>query len=282
MRVLVAYRDIPGRRGAACGASVVRAIQKLGHDAQPYAKVYGKNEWLLPTWSLDSANLLLLMECCDSDPQYHELGSLHCLRCYWEFDTETHQQESADWIRYNRLDSLFMANKRMCAKFRAQYLPYAFDEELMVPIETTRNGAAIIGTAFPARQTFADGLGVPLVSGVFGKSYADAVCSLLVHVHHLDSGGNGLIVCRPWETMGLGTCLLTERTPELEELFTDGVHCVMYDDLADAETKLAALLADPQRTQLIGKQGREEVLAKHTYVDRMQYLLPRAFMVEPQ
>jgi spore maturation protein CgeB len=89
----------------------------------------------------------------------------------------------------------------------------------------------------------------------------------------LDSGGDGLIVARPWETMGLGTCLLTQRTPELEELFIDGVHCVMYDSAEDACEKLKALFADRAWAIAIGKCGRAEVQAKHTYIHRAQTIL---------
>jgi len=41
-------------------------------------------------------------------------------------------------------------------------------------------------------------------------------------------------------------------------------------------------LADPDRARQIGSQGRVEILKRHTYVHRMQSLLPRAFMVAPR
>lgn len=283
MRILVAYRDIPHLRGMAAGASMVRALRFHGHDAQPYAKVYQRDAWLLPPWPVHKAELLIYMECGDSDPQYMELSPLSCPKAYWEFDTAIHEPESNAFMWEFGFDTVFFGNRRKAETHEVFYLPYGFDPDLMSPTpgERVKSGAGIIGTEFPERRKFADAAGLELRSGILGQSYIDAVAGLLVHVHHFDSGGDGLIVCRPWETMGLGTCLLTPRTPEMEELFKDGMHCVMYDSDEEARLKVKVLLDKPDMAKKIGEQGRAAVLARHTYLHRAAWLLPRAMMVHP-
>jgi hypothetical protein len=80
---------------------------------------------------------------------------------------------------------------------------------------------------------------------------------------------------RVFEAMMSGALLLTERSGNgLFDLFTDGTHLVTYtaQDPNDAADKVRSLLAQPTLMRTIAQQGREEVLARHTAMQRAQML----------
>lgn len=274
MRIVVAYRGIPNSPGRATGDSMVRAFAALGHDAVPYGRWHQTCDW----FGTDArGDMLVCLECNDADPQYDELRYFEGKRVYWEFDTAMRVMggfpDRTPGLAY--IDAVFLANRRCGGLWFGRlprYLPYAFDPTCMTPSDGPKSGAAIVGSHFPHRDEFAAALGIE-VRQAFGNDYAETVSSLLVHVHHYDSGGPGLIVLRPWETMGLGVALLAPRTPELEELFTDGVHCAMYDSLEDARAKLALLLASDVMREDMAARGRAEIMARHTFTHRAQTIL---------
>lgn len=75
---------------------------------------------------------------------------------------------------------------------------------------------------------------------------------------------------RQLQAMASGTCHLCWRIPGLEEEFTDGVDCVMFDSPADAVEKAKALMADDARRAEIGAAGRERILKEHTWDSRIR------------
>ena len=80
---------------------------------------------------------------------------------------------------------------------------------------------------------------------------------------------------RVFEALACGRLLLTDRlAPEagLEELFTDRVHLVTYDE-DDLEALARHYLDHPSEREAIARAGREEVLARHTYRHRVTALL---------
>ena len=78
---------------------------------------------------------------------------------------------------------------------------------------------------------------------------------------------------RVFEVMGAGGFLLTERAPHLEELFTDGIHCVMYNTLDEAVEKAKYYLAHDEERIKIAKAGHVAVMASHTIDHRVDKML---------
>lgn len=265
MRIVVAYRGIPSAPGRAFGDTMVRVLRDLGHDAAPYGRWWNSARWM----GCDaSGDLLLYMECNDSDEQYHELRHFSGRRVYWAFDAGMNRPEVVPRIQFG---SVYNTNKRIGG---GTYLPVGFDTTSFFPA-ASRSGAAIVGTPFKERADFAAALGIDMINPP-GLLYPSTVASLSVHVHAHASSGPGVLVSRIWETMGLGVALLAPRTPELEEFFTDGVHCAMYDSLDDAREKLAALLADDEGREAMAARGRTDILRAHTFHHRAKVILAGA------
>lgn len=277
MRIVVSYRGIPGRQGWACGDSVARALVALGHEVYRYGNVYQSSERIDPNPMPWTPDLLLWMECNDADPQYAELLRLPCKKVMWDFDSDLHPEMSEDLS--SRFDRCFWGNLKWARKRREMYLPYAFDDELMHSTATKTNRIAVVGTPFPERVEFANKIGVEVISGVYGQDYVDTVASLLCHVHHYNSGGEGLLVNRIWETMGLGTCLLTDDNSDvLYETFPNpsaGEIFLTYFDNGDARQKVR-LTRDEWGKDVplwVGQRSREFILSNHTYRHRVEQLL---------
>ena len=78
---------------------------------------------------------------------------------------------------------------------------------------------------------------------------------------------------RIYETMSTGSFLLTSRNTEVECLFEDGKHCVMYDSLDDMVDKAKYYLAHDYERERIAEAGFQEVRAKHTFAHRAKQVL---------
>lgn len=278
MRILVAYRAIPQSPGWATGDSLVRAFRALGHDAKPYAKVYQKDEFLDPGIDTNSwrPQLLVYLECNDNDPQYPELADLHCGRIYWEFDTSMHRDFSRRFVTAMGFHKVYLANHRELGTIPgAYYLPYGVDAaHFRAPDKKSyRSGAALLGHAFPARVDFCKEAGVQLVQGLYNTQYAKALQLLAISVHNHDSGGDGLLVGRVWESLGCGALLLTKDSPLLRKHFTPGLHVVTYADAADCKAKVEYYLAHRQAREDIAAAGHEEAMRHHTYLCRARAIL---------
>lgn len=273
MRILVAYRAIPQSPGWATGDSMVRAFRRLGHDAQPWAKVYERDEWLdRPPWGPYDVDLVVYLECNDADEQYPALLGLSCPRVYWEFDTAMHREWSAEWIRQNYWTAVYMANPNEIID-DAVYLPYAVDDEFYTAGNFERRGVACIGHPFPERVEFCRCADVELISGVYREDYVTALQKLQVSVHHHDSGGDGLLVGRIWESIGAGACLLAPASPSLYRHFVAGNHLATYETVEEAQYLTHKMVERPEQTAATARRGYELVMREHTYVNRAQTIL---------
>jgi hypothetical protein len=281
MRVLVAYRQNQGPgKGWETGAALIRALRRLGHTAHPYGTTYQTNEWIAPRppWTPD---LIIFCECGDGDPQYTNIRTLFpgVPLVMWDFDTAIHIDRTRALIHDLNPELLFLANPDMIERFPgSKYLPYAADETRFKPTAGPKKGAAIIGSPFAERVEFARKVGVDVIQTETGQEYADAVAGLQVHVHHTNSGGDGLLVMRYWETLCCGTVLLCPDSASVRRHFEPNKHLLTYENEFDAGTKLKVCLSHLTRTDefspiRVAAAGRAHVLAHHTYRHRAQEII---------
>jgi len=295
MRILVAYREIPEAPGWATGASMVRAFRRMGHETYAYAKVYRSNEWLWPFGVADNRtpsgfrgigpfDLLLRMECGDEEAQYPELAELpkECRKVYWTFDVARYPEREVAIAAELAPDLVLCGNPRYRGFFspvrtavggipHVEYLPYAVDPDLFHPGTVERMGCAMIGSPFPEREEFAKAAGVQLHHGLRHDAYAALLRRLKIHVHHHASGGQGLLVMRPFETMGSGTLLLTEED-ETHALHPD-IPWVTYRDADDCRSLVQHFLEWPVPLRQKSAEQHAAVMAAHTYRHRAEAIL---------
>jgi len=82
---------------------------------------------------------------------------------------------------------------------------------------------------------------------------------------------------RVFEAMASGALLITDRAEGLSDLFQEGEHFVLYRDEDELCPLIERYLADREARERIAQQGREFVLAQHTYDLRMEQLLGCVF-----
>lgn len=87
---------------------------------------------------------------------------------------------------------------------------------------------------------------------------------------------------RVFETLGSGSFLLTDRCNTIEELFQDGKHLVLYDDLDDMVKKAHYYLEHDEEREAIAKAGYEEVMKNHTIDTRVNRMLEELKKLVPQ
>ena len=82
---------------------------------------------------------------------------------------------------------------------------------------------------------------------------------------------------RVFEVLSTGTALLTNRDMVgLSELgLVEGVHYMGYQGVEEAKEKVRWMLANPDEREIMAMSGHLEVREKHTYAQRMQYVLSK-------
>lgn len=74
---------------------------------------------------------------------------------------------------------------------------------------------------------------------------------------------------RLYEATGVGTCLLTDRRPHLEELFEPQREVLTFEDAEECIARIREILADEPRRQAVAAAGQARTLREHTYPLRM-------------
>ncbi len=187
---------------------------------------------------------------------------------------------------------------------RVQWLPFACDPELHTSVpsaEDYRREVAFVGSYYPNRAVVLSGLtffrlgiwgplwdrlpaGSPLKAFArdcrldyeeWRRIYASADIVLVIHYQ------DGKIACNQaspklFEAMACGAFVLCDRQKDAMTLFQDGQHLVFFQDEQDLQQKVRYYLSRPDERRRIAARGRQEVLSRHTYVDRMNLLLGAA------
>jgi glycosyltransferase involved in cell wall biosynthesis len=77
---------------------------------------------------------------------------------------------------------------------------------------------------------------------------------------------------RLFEATGVGTCLLTDRTEGLGELFEPEREVATYGSLEECVERIRRLLAHPDEREAIARAGQARTLREHTFAQRARRL----------
>jgi hypothetical protein len=86
---------------------------------------------------------------------------------------------------------------------------------------------------------------------------------------------------RMWMVILAGAFYLGARTPGVDRLLLDGVHCAWYADVGDCAARARHFLAEPRERERIRAEGERFVRAHHTYDRRIANLLSGAAWTSP-
>lgn len=157
---------------------------------------------------------------------------------------------------------------------------------------------AFVGSHYPNRHRMLEGLAsfdlgvwgpgwsrLPRSDPLHGRVRGDGVApeqwlriyraSKIVVVVHYRDGATPSHQASPklYETLACGAFALVDDQKDVFSLFEDGTHLVRFRDAADLALKVEEYLERPAERSRIARAGRREVLAHHTYRDRVHKLL---------
>jgi spore maturation protein CgeB len=85
---------------------------------------------------------------------------------------------------------------------------------------------------------------------------------------------------RVFDTLACGSFLIADRIEDgMPELFQDGRHLALYGSLDELEEKIAHYLKHEDERERIAAEGHREVLAKHTFRHRAQFILEKSAVI---
>jgi len=132
-------------------------------------------------------------------------------------------------------------------------------------------GAKSLPASSPLKRKMAGGKTPP---ELWTKIYSAA--KIVLCTHYSDPGKkypSYQASPRVYETMACGAFLMCDAQKDVMSLFEDGRHLVIFKDAEDLRKKIAYYLANPEKREAIARAGRDEVLKRHTYLDRMKVIL---------
>lgn len=107
---------------------------------------------------------------------------------------------------------------------------------------------------------------------LFGRS---SVCLGINGVFHPERGMYTYTKLRDFEATMAGACYITEKTPEVPELFEDGVEIMLYESTGELVDKAKYLLANPALRRRMRLAARARALAEHTWEHRFKMVFQR-------
>ncbi len=169
--------------------------------------------------------------------------------------------------------SLLPAYAKLYPKQKHVWFPNGVDDRYFFPKNLPKK-ENIVFVAHPRNR---GGWIKNLAKDVGMKHYFETGRDMFKRVSEAKVHFNVSISCdvnyRCFETIGLGTALLTNYIPEMEDLgFRDGINCKLFKTYAECVSGVGELLKD-NRYVSVGENGYT-LSKEHTYTKRIKDLLP--------
>jgi hypothetical protein len=109
--------------------------------------------------------------------------------------------------------------------------------------------------------------------GVYGLDFFQVIRDSLISLNiHADSSPRFASNMRLYEATGVGSCLLTDWRPNLNQLFDTDKEVVSYRSAAEAVEKARWLLDHPTDRAEIARRGQERTLRDYTFLQQARRL----------
>jgi len=157
---------------------------------------------------------------------------------------------------------------------KARWLPLACDPHVHRKLDLPKlQDVCFVGNIYPNRAALFDRLSQRfdiLVTRAYGQEMVQVYNQSRI-VLNLGIGKGG-VQHRVFEALACGSLLLTNELDPDERIFQDRVHLVYYTERT-IEDLIAHYLAHPDERETIARQGRAEVLGRHTVAHRIRQVL---------
>jgi len=270
-----------------------RALEKehevitVGTAIEKHHNIVIKNDEDISKKYLCEADLFLWVESSGKIPNFPKgIDKLNIPTACYMIDSHTNLSWHVNWAK--NFDSVFVAQReyvpffKKCGCEKVSWLPLACDPEIHKPHEwrSEKYDIGFIGNTYQnsglyqRRRCLINRLGAEYdfhLKSAYGEDMSKELSKCKIGFNN--AAKNDLNM-RIFECLATGVPLLTDHADGIDELFTDGKHYVKYND-GDVLRKAKELLADPVGSKEIAKAGLDEVLKKHTYKHRVEYILEK-------
>ncbi|HPO15806.1 MAG TPA: glycosyltransferase [Candidatus Hydrogenedentes bacterium] len=208
-----------------------------------------------------------------------------CPKVYLSIDTWQCPRDYCDARCY---DFVFAAQREFVPRLRANgarnvhWLPLGCNPAVHYPARVAKTcdiafAGALVGGVHEERRRLLTALQQHFTMRSHQRVYGDALCRAccrgrFVFNHSAVSDLN----MRVFETLAMKSVLLTNRDSErngLLDLFQDGTHLLVYNNEEHLISLVERYLNDDAERLRIAQDGYDEVMAKHTYLHRVQTML---------
>jgi hypothetical protein len=103
----------------------------------------------------------------------------------------------------------------------------------------------------------------------------------MVHERVAGASSGDLITSRTFHIPACGGFMLHRRTPDLKEIFEEGVECAAFDDASEAVEQIKRFLGDEKARRAIAENGRRKVQSAHSWDHRAKTILDQYLLMHP-
>lgn len=253
--------------------SFQRAFTKLGHTATVWG--LGYDNFAAPFEEISKgADVVFLVEQYDQTGWVPDFSQCGKLKVHWSVDDHCNIEEHLKVVERQQIDIHLSATKLYLDYYNRTgmvkyWLPNAYDDELV----GLRNVPRHIRLGFVGNrvnrgqwiQILQQDMGLDFREMLLGEDMVQFINCCMIHWNrNMEADIN----YRTFETLGCGTFLLTNRTPQLEHLFDIGHELVVYGGIEDLQNKIRYYWAHPDERQAIEAAGLARVKRDHTYLER--------------
>lgn len=126
---------------------------------------------------------------------------------------------------------------------------------------------------FPTSSKVSKALKSKIKEPVFGmEMFTEMAQSKIAFNIHGDIASNFAANMRMYEATGMGTCLLTDWKPDINNYFIDGEEVLTYRSFDEAKEKIDYILKHPEELNEIAKKGQQKTLSEHTFDKRAKMI----------
>ena len=281
MRVLILQengRHEANRKFRECW-SLKRAFEQLGHQATCWGLGHSNYDEK-PNWN--DFDLIFGLENYDQSGWVPDLSAVKAFKIWWAIDD--HVQGPGYFHRIadkQRVDVLLHSTRKFISSKRDMWFPNCYDDSLIQKLDVPKHHeVGFCGNLIADRDAWLKRMEkffkVKRDIFIIGDAMVRAINGYKIH-------WNKNLSCdvnyRNFETIGCGTCLVTNWNDQYRDLgFIDGQNCMIYRDQEEMIAKMKAILQDDTLRSKI-ELGALELAKRHTYKVRIHSLLTSLSMI---
>ena len=256
-----------------------RGIERAGHEAVVWGLNYNNFSVSFDEISKD-CDALLSLENYDSG-WHPDISKFKGKKLFWSIDSHCALQNHQMHCAKHKFDTILLSNIQHSHHFEgmvssAVWFPNGYPSDLIKPDPTVTRShdigfcGSLIGNRESWLNLISDKFKLKKDIFVIGNDMVKAFSSYKIafNINIADD-----INFRTFEATGSGAMLLTNYTPNLENLFKIGEEIIIYDSPKDLLRKIEIYTSNDDLRNMIANNGKNRSINDHSYDSRSKNLL---------